>query len=110
MEHLLEAAECAEFIPTQLEMSTDPSNHANCFGSANSANKEFAIENTQIFETTYTSEELNVSSMQPNPSHRDSVPKLVGVVTPTMRDCVFTFLYNYSLNSLRALGKASRTE
>ena len=110
MEHLLDAADRAEPIPTQREMSRDVSNHLTCFRSANLTNQEFGLESTQIFGTVQTREELNESSTEPNPWHRDYVAKFVGHGTSTVRDRVYNVFFNSSLNSLRELGKASRTK
>ena len=91
-------------------MCRDVSNHATCFRNDNLTNQEFCLDSAQIFETVQTREELNESSTEPNPWHRDYVPKLVGPGTPTVHDRVHSFFFNSSLNSLRELRKASRTK
>ena len=90
MEHLLDAAERAESIPTQREMSRDVSNQPACFRNANLTNQEFGLESAQIFGPVQTREELNESSTESNPWHKDYVPKFVGLGTPTVRDRLYT--------------------
>lgn len=47
---------------------------------------------------------------QLNPWHRDYSPEMCGLRTPSMKDRVYTFLFNSSLLELREMGRATRTK